>query len=214
VTEVVSSESTHESAPGSSPTARRRGRRPAGHDTRRALLAAARAEFSAQGYQAARVRSIAAAAGVDAAMVNHWFGGKEGLFIAAMDLPINPDEIAARVLDGDREHIGERIVRTFLSVWDATGGGAFVALLRSVASHEQAARMMREFVSEVLFGRLAAALGPDRPALRTSLCGSQIVGLGMARYVIELEPLASADIETLAAIIGPNLRHYLTEPLP
>jgi AcrR family transcriptional regulator len=193
---------------------RRRGRRPAGQDTRNALLTAARAEFSAQGYQGARVRSIAAAAGVDAAMVNHWFGGKEGLFVAAMDLPVNPEQVATRILAGDREHIGERIVRTFLSVWDATGGGAFVALLRSVASHEQAARMMREFVSEVLFGRLAAVLGPDRPALRTSLCGSHVVGLGMARYVIKIEPLASADVDTLAAIIGPTLQRYLTEPLP
>jgi len=177
-------------------------------------LAAARTEFSAQGYQGARVRSIAAAAGVDAAMVNHWFGGKEGLFAAAMDLPINPEAVLARILDGALDQLGERIVRTFLSVWDGTGGGAFAALLRSVASHEQAATMIREFVTEVVFGRLADVVGPDRPQLRATLCGSQMVGLGMARYVIKLEPLASTDAATLAAIIGPNLQRYLTEPLP
>jgi len=196
------------------PPGRRRGRRPAGQDTKDALLAAARTEFSAQGYQGARVRSIAAAAGVDAAMVNHWFGGKEGLFAAAMDLPINPEAVLARILDGALDQLGERIVRTFLSVWDGTGGGAFAALLRSVASHEQAATMIREFVTEVVFGRLADVVGPDRPQLRATLCGSQMVGLGMARYVIKLEPLASTDAATLAAIIGPNLQRYLTEPLP
>jgi AcrR family transcriptional regulator len=193
---------------------RRRGRRPAGQDTKDALLAAARAEFSAHGYQGAKVRSIAAAAGVDAAMVNHWFGGKEGLFAAAMDLPISPDVLLGRLLDGGVEDLGERIVRTFLTVWDGTGGGAFVALLRSVSSHEQAARMLREFITEVLFRRLADVVGPDRPALRASLCGSQLVGLGMARYVIKFEPLASTDIATLAVTIGPNLQRYLTEPLP
>jgi AcrR family transcriptional regulator len=155
------------------------------------------------------VRSIATSAGVDAAMVNHWFGGKEGLFVAAMDLPINPEQLIARLLDGDIADLGERIVRTFLSVWDANAGGAFVALLRSVATHEQAARMMREFVSQTLFAKLAAA----RSDLRAALCGSQVVGLGMARYVIKLEPLASADVATLAATIGPNLQRYLTEPL-
>jgi AcrR family transcriptional regulator len=204
----------HPAAGLTAPPGRRRGRRPAGQDTRDALLGAARSEFSERGYQGARVRSIATSAGVDAAMVNHWFGGKEGLFVAAMDLPINPEQLIARLLDGDLADLGERIVRIFLSVWDATGGGAFVALLRSVANHEQAARMMREFVSQTVFARLAAAVGPDRSDLRAALCGSQVVGLGMARYVIKLEPLASADVATLAATIGPNLQRYLTEPLP
>jgi AcrR family transcriptional regulator len=211
----VTSPASEQPAAGlSAPAGRRRGRRPAGHDTRDALLSAARSEFSERGYQGARVRSIATSAGVDAAMVNHWFGGKDGLFVAAMDLPINPEQLIARILDGDIAELGERIVRNFLSVWDATGGGAFVALLRSVANHEQAARMMREFVTQTLFAKLAAAVGPDRSDLRAALCGSQVVGLGMARYVIKLEPLASADVATLAAIIGPNLQRYLTEPLP
>ena len=159
------------------------------------------------------MRSIATAAGVDAAMVNHWFGGKEGLFVAALDLPVKPEVVLSRVLDGDPEHTGERIVRTFVSVWDAAGGGPFVALLRSVASHEAAARMMREFVLEVMFQRLVDTLAPDQQALRAALCASQVVGLGMARYVVKLDPMASADADTLAAAIGPNLQRYLTGPL-
>jgi AcrR family transcriptional regulator len=195
------------------PAGRRRGRRPAGEDTRAALLDAARAVFVEQGFDGATVRAIAGRAGVDAAMVNHWFGGKEGLFAAAMQIPVDPtvlvDEFLASGLDG----LGERIVRRFLGVWDSTRGGALIGVIRSVSSHEQSARMMREFITKVLFGRLARGLGIDQPDMRAALCGSQIVGLAMVRYVIRLEPLASADPDTLAEAIGPTLQRYLTEKL-
>jgi AcrR family transcriptional regulator len=193
--------------------ARRRGRRPAGEDTRAALLDAAREAFVEQGFDGATVRAIATRAGVDAAMVNHWFGSKEGLFAAAMQIPIDPtvlvDDLLASGLDG----LGERIVRRFLGVWDSSRGGALIGIVRSVSNHEQSARMMREFITTVLFGRLARGLGIDRPDLRAALCGSQIVGLAMVRYVIRLEPLASADPDTVAAALGPTLQRYLTEPL-
>ena len=185
---------------------RRRGRRPAGEDTRATLLDAARVEFTERGFDGATVRAIAQRAGVDPAMVNHWFGGKNALFVAVVEIPVNPDEIIPRLLDGPPEQLAERILRTFLSVWDADGGGALAALVRSVASHEDAARMMREFVSRVVFGRIAAELSPDRTELRAALCGTQIVGLGMIRYVIRLEPLASADHDTVVAAIAPNLQ--------
>jgi AcrR family transcriptional regulator len=189
---------------------RRRGRRPAGEDTRATLLDAARVEFTERGFDGATVRAIAQRAGVDPAMVNHWFGGKDGLFVAVMEIPVNPGEIVHRILDGDPEQAAERLLRTFLSVWDANDGGALAALIRSVASHEGAARMMREFVSRVVFGRITAELSPDRTELRAALCGTQVAGLGMIRYVIRLEPLASADHDTVVAAIAPNLQRYLT----
>jgi AcrR family transcriptional regulator len=192
---------------------RRRGRRPAGEDTKAALVEAARATFVEQGFDGATVRAIAARAGVDAAMVNHWFGGKEGLFAAAMQLPIDPGALVERMLAGGPDGIGERIVRTFLSVWDASRGGPLIAIVRSVSSHEQSARMMREFITRVLFGRLAVGLRMDQPDLRAALAGSQIVGLVMVRYVLRLEPIASADPDTVAAAIGPTLQRYLTGPL-
>lgn len=190
--------------------ARPRGRRRAGEDTRAALLDAAKVEFTERGFDGATVRTIAQRAGMDPAMVNHWFGGKDGLFVAALELPVNPEDITRRVLDGPPGQTAERILRTFLSVWDANGGGALTALVRSVASHEAAARMMREFVSRVLFGRIVSAVAPDQPELRTALCGTQITGLAMVRYVIRLEPLASADHDTVVAAIAPNLQRYLT----
>lgn len=192
---------------------RPRGRRPAGEDTRAALLDAARVEFIERGFDGATVRMIAQRAGVDPAMVNHWFGGKNALFVAVMELPVNPDEIVARVLDGPVEQMAERILRTFLAVWDANGGGALAALMRSVASHEEAARMFREFVGRVIFGRVVSAVAPDRTELRAALCGTQIAGLALIRYVIHLEPLASADHDTVVGAIAPNLQRYLTGSL-
>jgi AcrR family transcriptional regulator len=189
---------------------RPRGRRPAGEDTRAALLDAARVEFTERGFDGATVRTIAQRAGVDAAMVNHWFGGKDGLFVAALEIPVNPGEIIHRILGGDPEHTAERLLRTFLSVWDDNGGGALVALMRSVASHEEAARMMRELLGRVVLGRIVSAIAPDRPELRAGLCGTQVAGLGIIRYVIRLEPLASADHDTVVAAIAPNLQRYLT----
>ncbi|MGH3808194.1 MAG: TetR family transcriptional regulator [Pseudonocardiaceae bacterium] len=192
---------------------RPRGRRPAGGNTRAALLDAAKVEFTERGFNAATVRTIAQRAGVDAAMVNHWFGGKDGLFVAAMQIPVNPEEIVQKILDGDPEQAAQRLLRTFLSVWDTNGGGALTALVRSVASHEHAARMMREFVGRMIFGRVVATVAPDQLELRAALCGTQVVGLAMVRYVLRLEPLSSADHNTVVAAIAPTLQRYLTGPL-
>lgn len=192
---------------------RRRGRRPAGADTRHALLDAARQVFVERGYDGATVRLIAARADVDPAMVNHWFGGKEGLFAAATSIPVDPAALVETLTAGGPDEIGERIVRQFLTVWDTAGEGRLIALIRSVSSHEESARMLREFISRLVFGRLTERLGVDQPQLRAALCGSQIAGLGMVRYVLRLEPLASADHDLVAAAIGPTLQRYLTAPL-
>ncbi|MDA3643870.1 TetR family transcriptional regulator [Saccharopolyspora indica] len=192
---------------------KRRGRRRSGADTKAALLAAAREVFTEQGYDAATVRAIAAQAGVDPAMVNHWFGGKAGLFSAAVHIPVNPAEVVPQLLAGDRDQLAERLLRRFLTVWDNAEGGQFAALVRSIATNENAVAMLREFIQNVMFEKLIKALGVDQPDLRGALCGSQIVGLGMARYVVRLEPLASADHDTVVAAIGPNLQRYLTGAL-
>ncbi|MHA6800685.1 TetR/AcrR family transcriptional regulator [Bounagaea algeriensis] len=192
----------------------RRGRRGGEGDTRTALLDAARAVFHEHGYDRATVRLIAGRAGVDPAMVNHWFGGKDGLFTAAVALPINPAEQVSRVLQGDPERLGERIVRRFLTVWDEVGGGAFAALVRSLAGHEQAAAMLREFLQTALFEQVTTWLGADRPHHRAALCATQMIGLGMARYVLRLEPLATAEHDAVVASIAPNVQRYLTGELP
>lgn len=195
------------------PIVRRRGRRPAGEDTRNALLTAALQLFNEQGYEKATVRAIAGRAGVDPAMVNHWFGGKEGLFAAAIKLPMNPQEIVEAILAGPETELGVRIVRRFLTVWDAAGGGVFTALVRSVSSHRLAADLLRQLFIQVLFSKIATHVRADHPELRATLCATQMIGLGMVRYVTRFEPLASADHDTIATNIGPTIQHYLTGDL-
>jgi AcrR family transcriptional regulator len=191
---------------------RRRGRRSGGEDTRGALLAAARTVFAEQGYQGATVRGIAARAGVDAAMVNHWFGGKQGLFAATIELPFDPAVLLDRILKGPLDTLAERVVRTFVTLWD-THEGRFASLMLSVASQQMAATMMAEFFAGTVFGRIAERTGSARPELRAALCGTQLVGLGMGRYVLKLEPVVSADVESLVGLVAPTLQRYLTGEL-
>jgi AcrR family transcriptional regulator len=196
---------------------RRRSGRPAGSPpNREAILAAAREQFIARGYDSATIRGIAAGAGVDPALVHHYFGSKEELFTAALDLPINPGDALGDVLSGGVDGLGERLLRRFLELWSADGGkgDAVIGLLRSAITHEDAARMMREFVSREALGRIAEAIDVPQPRLRAALVGSQVIGLALARFVIRVEPIASADTETLVACYAPTLQRYLTGPLP
>jgi AcrR family transcriptional regulator len=194
---------------------RRSGRRPGNPDTREAILAAAREAFAERGFDRASIRSIATAAGVDPALVHHYFGTKDKLFLATMNVPADPGELLPQVLAGGPAEAGERFVRMFVNLWDSPAGAAAVALMRSAVSHEWAARLMREFVVTQVLRRITGGLhlDPAEAPLRTSLVASQVAGLAMIRYILKLEPLASAPAETLVAAIGPTIQRYLTGPL-
>ncbi|MEV0212438.1 TetR family transcriptional regulator [Micromonospora sp. NPDC050695] len=195
---------------------RRTGRRPGNPGTREAILDAARAAFAERGFDAASIRAIAAAAGVDPALVHHYFGSKDQLFLTAMNFPVDPGQLVPSVLAGDRDGVGERMVRIFLGVWDSPAGSAGVALLRSAVSNEWTARLLREFITTQVLRRVLEALhvAPAELPLRGSLVATQMIGLAMMRHVIRMEPVASADAEALAAAIGPTIQRYLTGPLP
>ena len=156
------------------------------------------------------MRGVAADAGVDAALVSYFFGGKEGLFSAAMALPITPADVLGEVIAEGADGLGERLVRRFLAVWDDEANRTpLLGLIRSAAGHEPSATALREFVRAELMGRLVPLLeGPDRE-LRATLVGSQIVGLLIERYVLGLEPLASASHDAVAAWVGPTLQRYV-----
>jgi AcrR family transcriptional regulator len=189
----------------------RTGRRPGVSGTREAILDAARRAFAEQGYHHATIRGVADLAGVDPALVHHYFGTKQGLFIAAVQLPVNPVEQLSAVLAEDTEHVGERMIEVFLSVWDhAADTSPLLALVRSAVGDEHAAAMLREFITEELLGQIAGQLGSPDARLRATLVGSQLVGLMMTRYIIKVEPLASAPATQVAAAVGPTLQRYLT----
>ncbi|GLZ50253.1 TetR family transcriptional regulator [Actinomycetospora sp. NBRC 106375] len=198
----------------SSETAGRRGRRPGDSQTRTAILEAARVRFAHDGFRAATVRAIAADAGVDPALVMHYFGTKQGLFVAAMEFPLDPAQIVPRIVGPGIDGLGERLVRFLLGLVDELGeANPMLALVRSAVGHPDAARMMREFLGEAILDRVAAAVDADRPRLRADLCASQIVGILMARQVLALPELAAADREILIQVYGRTIQRYLTEPL-
>jgi AcrR family transcriptional regulator len=191
---------------------RRPGRRPGNPGTREAVLAAARAAFAERGYDGATIRGIATAAGVDPALVHHYFGSKDKLFLAAVQAPVDPDTLMPDVLAADREVLGQAIVRMALRVWDGPAQPAGLALLRSAVGSEWTAKLLREFLVAKVLRRVVATLGfdPDERAARAALVGSQLIGMVMARYVLRLEPLASASPDSVAAAIGPTIQRYLT----
>lgn len=192
-----------------------RGRRPGGVDTKQAIIEAARVDFADQGYDATSLRGIARRAEVDPALVHHYFGGKAQLFVAVMDLPVNPTELIDAIVAAPRDQVGERLVRTFLTVWDSVDGRQrFQALIRSAVTHEDATRMLREFLTREIFGRVLRAMAQpgeraDHLELRAGLAASQMVGLAVMRYIVEFPAVVDASHDDLAAQVGPTIQRYL-----
>jgi AcrR family transcriptional regulator len=186
------------------------GRPPGGSGARERILDAARRGFAAQGYGAVTMRAVAADAGVDAALVHHYFGTKDQLFVAAVGFPVVPSSVAPQLLAGDPATLGERLVRLLISVWsDPDSRDRALAVLRSAMTHDQAAALLREFVSTELVGRVAPALpGPD-PRLRVSAAVSQLIGMVFLRYVVRLEPLASASEDEVVRQFAPVVQNHL-----
>ena len=195
----------------------RTGRRKGAPDTRDAILASARAAFADRGFDGASIRGIATDAEVDPALVHHYFGTKEQLFLATVDVPVDPGEFIPAALAGDDEHIGERVVRMFLKVWDdPRTGPPLLALIRTGLQHDWSARLLREFVTAQILRRVVARLEltPDEAPIRAALTASQMIGLGLTRYMLKIEPLASADVDTVVRLVAPTVQRYLTGPLP
>jgi AcrR family transcriptional regulator len=149
---------------------------------------------------------------VDPALVHHYFGSKDKLFLAAVQAPANPAELLPEVLEGGRDNLGENVVRLLLRVWDGPMRPAALALVRSAVGNEWTAKLLREFLVSQVLRRVMATLdlSPAERETRGALVASQLIGLVMARYVLKVEPLASASPESLVTAIGPNVQRYLT----
>jgi AcrR family transcriptional regulator len=193
----------------------RTGRRPGASGSREAILEAARTLFAEHGYSGTSMRAIGTAAGVDAALIVHFYGSKARLLREAIEWPFDPEEAAERVYAGGRRNVGEQLARLVVETWEREGDrSSIMTLLRAATVEPAAAEMLRDFMQNELAPPLLQRLNPDHPELRASLATAQIIGLGMARYVLRLEPLASMSLDEVVAWIAPTLQRYLTGKAP
>lgn len=183
-----------------------------GPGTQERIRLAARSEFAARGYDKTSVRGIAKAAGVDPALVHHYFGSKDELFATAIELSMEPALVVPAVLGEGPDGIGERLARYFLGIWENPVTRApLLAVIRSALTHEAAAKVLRGLVLRHVLERVAADLDVPEPTFRAELAASHMVGIAILRYVVQVEPLASADPEEIIALVAPTLQRYLTE---
>lgn len=197
-------------------TERRRPGRPSGNsDTRERILVAARELFARNGIGNTSIRAVASAAGVDSALVHHYFGTKEKLFAAAVHIPIDPMQVIGPLREVPVEEIGYRLPSMLLPLWDSEVGTAFIATLRSILAGEEI-NLFRTFIQDVIAVEVGARVDnpPGSGIVRIQFVASQLVGVVMARYILKLEPFASLPPEQIARTIAPNLQRYLTGDLP
>ncbi len=197
-------------------TERKRPGRPAGNsDNRGRILQCARDLFARNGFRNTSIRAVAAAAGVDSALVHHYYGTKEQLFAAAIQIPVDPMDIIGPLRQVPVEQIGYTLASLVLPLWESHMGAGLIATLRSMLAGSEV-QFFRAFVQEII----AAEIGPrvdDPPGsgvVRIQFVAAQLVGVVMARYIIELEPFASLPIAQIADTIAPTLQRYLTGDLP
>ncbi len=197
-------------------TTERRPGRPPRHpdqpDTRAAILEAARAEFAVKGFEGASLRAVARGAGVDASLVHHYFGTKEGLMIAALELPFDPRELVPQMLADGVDSLPDRLARQFVTIWESEDERRpMLALIKAAVTSEAAADVVRTGWAQMIVEPLAIAMDTPDARLRAELVASQLVGLAMLRYVIAVEPLASADPEDVIARLAVTIRAALLD---
>ncbi|MGH3561757.1 MAG: TetR family transcriptional regulator [Mycobacterium sp.] len=195
---------------------RRRPGRPAGSsDTRDRILSNARELFARNGFDNTPIRAVSAAAGVDSALVHHYFGTKQQLFAAAIQIPIDPMTIIGPLRAVPVEELGLKLPSMLLPLWDAELGAGLIATLRSLLAGNEVG-LIRSFFREVVIVEVADRVDdpPGTGVLRAEFVASQLLGVVMARYIIGLEPFASLPAEAIAQTIAPNLQRYLTGDLP
>jgi len=181
---------------------------PRSEGTRRAILDAARAAFAARGFEQATIRAVAADAGVDPSMVMRYFGSKAGLFTAAVTMDLHIPDLRTTAPE-DR---GELLVRVFVSRWEQPpSGDEMIAMLRAGVTSEVVAAQFQSVLTQLVTEPIAA-LGDHMAAERGALIAAQLLGLGLCRYILRFEPLASMSSDDLVAAVAPSVQRYLTQP--
>jgi AcrR family transcriptional regulator len=197
-------------------TGRKRPGRPAGNsDTRERILDNARVLFARNGISNTSIRAVAAAAGVDSALVHHYFGTKEKLFAAAVQIPIDPMDIIGPLRGVPVEELGYTIPSTLLPLWDSELGAGFIATLRSILAGSEV-NLFRSFIQDIIAVEVGSRVDnpPGTGIIRIQFVASQLVGVLMARHILDLEPFKSLPADQIVRTIAPNLQRYLTGDLP
>ncbi|MGX9789338.1 TetR/AcrR family transcriptional regulator [Mycobacterium sp. MMS18-G62] len=198
--------------PSPAKTTKRRGRRQGEPVSRDAVLAAAKQRFATEGYEKTTLRAIAQDARVDPSMVLYLFGSKEALFRESLRLILDPDALVAALTSDDDADIGTRMVRTYLQIWETPDSAASMrAMLQSATSNSDAQDAFRGFMQNYVLTAVSGALGGGEHArLRAMLGASQLVGVAMLRYVMEVPPLATLSADEVVRLIAPTVTRYLT----
>ncbi|HWF15401.1 MAG TPA: TetR family transcriptional regulator [Acidimicrobiales bacterium] len=191
------------------------GRRPGNADTRGEIIEAAKRVFAAKGYDGTSLRAVARDAGVDPALVHHYFNGKASLFVAAMAIPFDPREVKEHA--AGPEYSGARTIEGFLSMWDrAEGtGSSFASCVAAMATSTQVADSIREFVNERVWSQRVPKEGEGEAVTRqrTAMVSSQLMGLAFTRYILRVPPMSTATPRQIGHWVGPTLDRYVKEPL-
>ena len=197
------------------PGSGRRGRREGATESREHILATARRLFAEHGFDGTSLRQVAREASVDPAMIHHFFKGKDELFAVSVALPADPAQVLEGVDQHDPEHRAEAIVRAVLKLWESPAQHSLVAFIRGTIGSKAKTLLLREVVTRTVISRIMAGVPgpPEEVALRGNLVATQVVGVMLVRYVVRLEPLASAAPEEVVRLVAPNVQRYLTGEL-
>lgn len=194
----------------------RSGRRPGNPDTRQQILESAREVFAGNGFAKASIRRIAAGAGVDPALVHHYFGSKDELFLATVQVPMNPRAVVEQLIADGPDGLGPRMIGAILQVWESPAGASLIAAVRTAIGDPASTRALGQFVAAEIVARLLRSLHcpADETDRRAALVISQVLGIVVGRYVLGVEALTRLSIEEIVASVGPTVQTYLTGPLP
>ncbi len=176
--------------------------------TRSTILAAARTRFAAEGYDATTIRAIAADADIDPSMVMRYYGSKDGLFAAAIDVELHLPDLTQQ----SRQNLGQALMRQWVEIWERDRSNELLhVLLRSAITNEQASERLRTvFGNQVLHTIASVVDNPDEAPTRAGLVASQMLGLALTRHILKLPPVVAIDAETLVASVAPTIQRYIT----
>ena len=217
ITNIVGNSTMRESSDEMTENAERRrpGRPPGGSDLRERILVSARELFARNGLDKTSLREVAADAGVDAKLVHYYFPTKQQLFVAAISVPIDPMAVIQRLRETPISELGFTLASMMLPIWDSEVGAGLRAMLRSALAGSDAA-LFRSYLCEVVVVELSELVDdpPGTGMMRAQFVVTQLLGVGVARYILELKPFAALPIDQIAEMIAPNLQHSLTGPFP